>query len=142
MGAGIVYKMNTSEALVVLAVNVEPFQLALFRESLEENGIQCFVTGGNNGYGSRGLMYVGKGIGTYTIRVKRKDEEQAIRILQGLGFPVFNEDDEEQNFLAKLAAPTEKIPFLAKYSLNVRLSIMAIALTCIVTLLILCFLGA
>jgi hypothetical protein len=132
--------MNENETLVILAVNVEPFQLALFKESLDENGIESFVTGGNNAYGGRGIMYVSKGIATYTIRVRKKDEQRAITIMAQLGYKAFSEDEEEQNFLKQLAAPTEKIPFLAQYSLNRRLVIMAVTITAVITIIILCFL--
>jgi hypothetical protein len=131
--------MDDSEKLVVLAINVQPVQVPLFQEILEENHINVFVTGGNQGYGARGETYMAKGVGAYTIRVRKSDEEKAIKAMQDLGFQVLNEDDEEQNFLAQLASPTEKIPFLARYSLNVRLSIMAIALTAVITIIVLCF---
>jgi len=131
--------MDENETLVILAVNVEPFQLALFKEALEENGIDCFVTGGTNAYGSRGIMYVSRGIATYTIKVRKKDEQKAIVTMEQLGYKAFSEDEEEQNFLRQLAYPTEKIPFLAKYPLNTRLTIMGLAVTAIIIVLMFWF---
>jgi hypothetical protein len=135
--------MKDNETLVKLAVNVEPFQLALFKDHLEENGIQCFVTGGigGSGSGSSGAFYgmPARNGGAYTIKVRKSDEKKALEVLDGIGYNAFSEDGAERSFLEWLASPTLKIPFIAKYSLNVRLSILAFALTAVITLVMLCF---
>ncbi len=131
--------MDDKETLVTLALNVEPLQVAIFKDSLEEFGIQCFVTGGNDGYGGRGFTYMAHGAGRYIIKVRKSDEELAIKIMTSLGFPVINEDAEEQKFLRALASPTERIPFLGERSLNTRLVVMGIAITAVITALILAF---
>lgn len=126
------------EALVEIARNVESYQVAVIEEALEEKGIYYISTGSYTAYGGRSVSSGGYEL--MTIKVKAKDVDNAIRILQGMGFRVFNEDAEEQNFLKQLASPTEKIPFLARYSLYVRLSVMAITITAIITLIVLSFL--
>lgn len=129
--------MEDGEALVILALNVELVQSAFIQDILKENHIECVVTGDYASYGSRGFMYGSPtGMGRYTIKVKRMDEDAAIKLMQEYGYQVVNEDMEEQNFLSRLASPTERIPFLAKYSLNARLAIMGIAVTTILIIII------
>ncbi len=126
------------DALVVLALNVEAVHLPIMEEVLKLNHIHFVVTEDYSGYGSRGLVYINaQGMGRYTIKIMKKDEEAAIKLMEDMGFSIFNEDDEEQNFLKILAGPTERVPFLAKYSLNTRLSVMAITIAVIITIIML-----
>ncbi len=133
--------MEDGEALVILALNVEPVQSAFIQDTLRENHIECVVTGDYSSYGSRGLVYVSaQGMGRFTIKVKKKDEIAAIQLMEDLGYSVLYEDAEEQNFLRTLASPTEIIPYLGERSLNVRLAVMALVITAIVTAILLVFL--
>lgn len=130
--------MDDDESLVEIARNIESYQVSVIEEALVEKGIDYVTTGNYTAYGGRSMSSGGYEL--LTIKVKAQDVETAIRILQGIGFRVFNEDAEEQRFLRQLASPTEKIPFLARYSLYVRLLVMAIAITVIITIVVLSFL--
>ena len=122
--------MDDSESLVVLVPVITESEANALTDALKENGIESVAAQ------HYGWSYTAN---KFCIRVMKKDQEKAIKIAEELGNYVFNEDVEEESFLKILASPTERIPFLAKYSLNIRLLIMILGLGLLLSLVMLSF---